>query len=283
MTDINNLPPGVSNVRSGTATGELERIRQEAFDSLSGLSQDGSITSGIAPRADGPGIPLPTPGIANPPDLALPTPGTDGATELQAAKDAMQTIGENAGFDFSRFAELFIKMETTAEKAARQQVVDEMKIVADTRLSSAKKLEDGAALSLTGGIASAAMSIGSAGVNMAGGVKGTQAMSGTGGMGSSGINAASAQSQSIGNTYQGASSAVGGVGQLTGAGFKFGADEEQAESKKIDAEADKLRGMEEQFKAHADSIHKAAQDVQQAFDEADQIRQQTASEAAKFV
>ena len=88
----------------------------------------------------------------------------------------------------------------------------------------------------------------------------------------------SQKANSISLRTQGYSQFVTGASQAAGAGFKYGSDHLQAESKKDDASAEKMNAMLEREKQYGDSLQKSSQDMRQEVMDMLQSQHQTSSQ-----
>lgn len=88
----------------------------------------------------------------------------------------------------------------------------------------------------------------------------------------------SQKANSISLKTQGYSQIMTGASQSAAAGFKYGSDQMEAQSKKDEAHAEKSRSWLEREKQYADSLHKSSQDMTQTLADVLQSQHQTTSQ-----
>ena len=106
-------------------------------------------------------------------------PPSQGPIDHGLAISAASTMSENVGVDFGRIAALMMMIDSELSRAARDSQVEQIEEVAAQMHKSADDLRASAKMALVGGCVSGSMQIASAGITIAGGVKGMSLTSGT--------------------------------------------------------------------------------------------------------
>ena len=99
-------------------------------------------------------------------------PPSRGAIDYGLAISAAGTMSENVGVDFGRIAALMMMIDSELSRTARDSQVELIEEVAAQMHKSADDLRASAKMALVGGCVSGSMQIASAGITIAGGVKG---------------------------------------------------------------------------------------------------------------
>ena len=106
-------------------------------------------------------------------------PPSQGPIDYGLAISAVGTMSENVGVDFGRIAALMMMIDSELSRAARDSQVEQIEEVAAQMHKSADDLRASAKMALVGGCVAGSMQIASAGITIAGGVKGMSLTSGT--------------------------------------------------------------------------------------------------------
>ena len=106
-------------------------------------------------------------------------PPSQGPIDHGLAISAASTMSENVGVDFGRIAALMMMIDSELSRAARDSQVEQIEEVAAQMHKSADDLRASAKMALVGGCVAGSMQIASAGITIAGGVKGMSLTSGT--------------------------------------------------------------------------------------------------------
>ena len=99
-------------------------------------------------------------------------PPSRGPIDYGLAISAVGTMSENVGVDFGRIAALMMMIDSELSRAARDSQVEQIEEVAAQMHKSADDLRASAKMALVGGCVAGSMQIASAGITIAGGVKG---------------------------------------------------------------------------------------------------------------
>ena len=110
---------------------------------------------------------------------AAELPPSQGPIDHGLAISAASTMSENVAVDFGRIAALMMMIDSELSRAARDSQVEQIEEVAAQMHKSADDLRASAKMALVGGCVSGSMQIASAGITIAGGVKGMSLTSGT--------------------------------------------------------------------------------------------------------
>ena len=110
--------------------------------------------------------------VGMPSASASELPPSNGPIDYGLAMSAVGTMSENVGIDFGRIAALMMQIDSELSRAARDSQVEQIEEVASEMHKSADDLRASAKMALVGGCVSGAAQIASAGITMAGGVKG---------------------------------------------------------------------------------------------------------------
>ena len=113
-------------------------------------------------------------------------PPSQGPIDYGLAISAVGTMSENVGVDFGRIAALMMMIDSELSRAARDSQVEQIEEVAAQMHKSADDLRAAAKMALVGGCVSGSMQIASAGITIAGGVKGMSLTSGSAAAGGEG-------------------------------------------------------------------------------------------------
>ena len=105
-------------------------------------------------------------------------PPSQGPIDYGLAISAVGTMSENVGVDFGRIAALMMMIDSELARAARDSQVEQIEEVAAQMHKSADDLRASAKMALVGGCVAGSMQIASAGITIAGGVKGMSLTSG---------------------------------------------------------------------------------------------------------
>ena len=105
-------------------------------------------------------------------------PPSQGPIDYGLAISAVGTMSENVGVDFGRIAALMMMIDSELSRAARDSQVEQIEEVAAQMHKSADDLRASAKMALVGGCVAGSMQIASAGITIAGGVKGMSLTSG---------------------------------------------------------------------------------------------------------
>ena len=116
-------------------------------------------------------------------------PPSQGPIDYGLAISAVGTMSENVGVDFGRIAALMMMIDSELSRAARDSQVEQIEEVAAQMHKSADDLRAAAKMALVGGCVSGSMQIASAGITIAGGVKGMSLTSGPAAVGGEGPSA----------------------------------------------------------------------------------------------
>ena len=106
-------------------------------------------------------------------------PPSQGPVDYGLAISAVATMSENVGVDFGRIAALMMMVDSELSRAARDSQVEQIEEVAAQMHESADDLRASAKMALVGGCVAGSMQIASAGITIAGGVKGMSLTSGS--------------------------------------------------------------------------------------------------------
>ena len=98
-------------------------------------------------------------------------PSTDGEMSVASAQAGATIFSQSAGIDFSRIAEIILKLDFESEKASKDMVISDILDVATSMNESADKIMASAGLALAAGVISGAASIAAGGISIAGGAK----------------------------------------------------------------------------------------------------------------
>ena len=123
--------------------------------------------------------------IASAPEL----PPSRGPIDYGLATSAVGTMSENVGVDFGRIAALMMMIDSELSRAARDSQVELIEEVAAQMHKSADDLRASAKMALVGGCVAGSTQIASAGITIAGGVKGMSLTSGSAAAGGEGQSA----------------------------------------------------------------------------------------------
>ena len=110
---------------------------------------------------------------------ATELPPSQGPIDYGLAISAVGTMSENVGVDFGRIAALMMMIDSELSRAARDSQVEQIEEVAAQMHKSADDLRASAKMALVGGCVAGSMQIASAGITIAGGVKGMSLTSGS--------------------------------------------------------------------------------------------------------
>ena len=110
--------------------------------------------------------------VGIPSALASELPLSNGPIDYGLAISAVGAMSESVGVDFGRIAALMMMIDSELSRAARDSQIEQIEEVASTMHHSADDLRSAAKMALAGGCVSGAVQIASAGLTMAGGVKG---------------------------------------------------------------------------------------------------------------
>ena len=113
-------------------------------------------------------------------------PPSQGPIDYGLAISAVGTMSENVGVDFGRIAALMMMIDSELSRAARDSQVEQIEEVAAQMHKSADDLRASAKMALVGGCVAGSMQIASAGITIAGGVKGMSLTSGSAAAGGEG-------------------------------------------------------------------------------------------------
>lgn len=116
-------------------------------------------------------------------------PPSQGPIDYGLAISAVGTMSENVGVDFGHIAALMMMIDSELSRAARDSQVEQIEEVAAQMHKSADDLRAAAKMALVGGCVSGSMQIASAGITIAGGVKGMSLTSGSAAAGGEGPSA----------------------------------------------------------------------------------------------
>ena len=116
-------------------------------------------------------------------------PPSQGPLDYGLAISAVGTMSENVGVDFGRIAALMMMIDSELSRAARDSQVEQIEEVAAQMHKSADDLRASAKMALVGGCVAGSMQIASAGITIAGGVKGMSLTSGPAAAGGEGPSA----------------------------------------------------------------------------------------------
>ena len=116
-------------------------------------------------------------------------PPSRGPIDYGLAISAVGTMSENVGVDFGRIAALMMMIDSELSRAARDSQVEQIEEVAAQMHKSADDLRAAAKMALVGGCVAGSMQIASAGITIAGGVKGMSLTSGPAAAGGEGPSA----------------------------------------------------------------------------------------------
>ena len=105
-------------------------------------------------------------------------PPSQAPIDYGLATSAVGTMSENVGVDFGRIAALMMMIDSELARAARDSQVEQIEEVAAQIHKSADDLRASAKMALVGGCVAGSMQIASAGITIAGGVKGMSLTSG---------------------------------------------------------------------------------------------------------
>ena len=119
------------------------------------------------------------PAVGAPIASASELPPSQGPIDYGLAISAVATMSENVGVDFGRIAALMMKIDSELSRAARDSQVEQIEEVAAQMHESADDLRASAKMALVGGCVAGSMQIASAGITIAGGVKGMSLTSGS--------------------------------------------------------------------------------------------------------
>ena len=106
-------------------------------------------------------------------------PPSQGPIDYGLAISAVGTMSENVGVDFGRIAALMMMIDSELSRAARDSQAEQIEEVSAQMHKSADDLRASAKMALVGGCVAGSMQIASAGITIAGGVKGMSLTSGT--------------------------------------------------------------------------------------------------------
>ena len=113
------------------------------------------------------------------PTSAPELPPSNGSIDYGLAISAVGAMSENVGVDFGRIAALMMMIDSELSRAARDTQVAQIREVAEEMHTAADDLRASAKMALIGGCVSGSVQIASAGITMAGGVKGMSLTRGT--------------------------------------------------------------------------------------------------------
>ena len=116
-------------------------------------------------------------------------PPSQGPIDYGLAISALGTMSENVGVDFGRIAALMMVIDSELSRAARDSQVELIEEVAAQMHKSADDLRASAKMALVGGCVAGSTQIASAGITIAGGVKGMSLTSGSAAAGGAGQSA----------------------------------------------------------------------------------------------
>ena len=164
---------------------------------IGGVSGSHQVKVGTdASEAAGTAAPVPATVDAEvPPATGMPVasgselPPSRGPIDYGLAISAVGTMSENVGVDFGRIAALMMMIDSELSRAARDSQVEQIEEVAAQMHKSADDLRSAATMALVGGCVSGATQIASAGITIAGGVKGMSLTSGSAAAGGEGSSA----------------------------------------------------------------------------------------------
>ena len=140
-----------------------------------GASEAASTAGPVAATVDA-GVP---PAMGMPVASASELPPSRGPIDYGLAISAVGTMSENVGVDFGRIAALMMMIDSELSRAARDSQVEQIEDVAAQMHKSADDLRSAAKMALIGGCVAGSMQIASAGITIAGGVKGMSLTSGS--------------------------------------------------------------------------------------------------------
>ena len=106
-------------------------------------------------------------------------PPSQGPIDYGSAVSAVGAMSENVGVDFGRIAALMMMIDSELARAARDSQVEQIEEVAAEMHKSADDLRASAKMALVGGCVAGSMQIASAGITIAGGVKGMSLTTGS--------------------------------------------------------------------------------------------------------
>lgn len=126
------------------------------------------------------------PAVGMPIASASELPPSRGPIDYGLAISAVGTMSENVEVDFGHIAALMMMIDSELSRAARDSQVEQIEEVAAQMHKSADDLRASAKMALVGGCVAGSMQIASAGITVAGGVKGMSLTSGSAAAGGEG-------------------------------------------------------------------------------------------------
>ena len=139
-------------------------------------ASEAASTAGPVAAAVDAGVP---PAMGMPVASASELPPSRGPIDYGLAISAVGAMSENVGVDFGRIAALMMMIDSELSRAARDSQVEQIEEVAAQMHKSADDLRSAAKMALVGGCVAGATQIASAGITIAGGVKGMSLTSGS--------------------------------------------------------------------------------------------------------